>query len=35
VWASTEEVGCGRAVCPTFGQVWVCRYRPRGNVRIR
>lgn len=27
-------VGCGMAVCPTLGQVWVCNYRPRGNVRI-
>ena len=34
VWPSTEEVGCGMAVCPSLGQVWVCRYRPRGNVRI-
>ena len=34
VWPSTEEVGCGMAVCPSLGQVWVCRYRPRGNVRV-
>ena len=34
VWPSTEEVGCGMAVCPTLGQVWVCRYRPRGNIRV-
>jgi len=34
VWPSTEEVGCGMAVCPSLGQVWVCRYRPRGNIRI-
>jgi pathogenesis-related protein 1 len=33
VWATTAEVGCGMAVCPTLGQVWVCNYRPRGNVR--
>lgn len=33
VWATTREVGCGMAVCPTLGQVWVCNYRPRGNVR--
>jgi pathogenesis-related protein 1 len=33
VWPSTEEVGCGMAVCPSLGQVWVCRYRPRGNLR--
>ena len=34
VWTATEEVGCGMSVCPTLGQVWVCNYRPRGNVRI-
>jgi pathogenesis-related protein 1 len=34
VWPSTEEVGCGMAVCPSLGQVWVCRYRPKGNVRV-
>jgi pathogenesis-related protein 1 len=34
VWPSTDEVGCGMAVCPSLGQVWVCRYRPRGNVRV-
>jgi len=34
VWPSTEEVGCGMAVCPSLGQVWVCRYRPRGNIRV-
>jgi pathogenesis-related protein 1 len=33
VWPTTEEVGCGMSVCPTLGQVWVCNYRPRGNVR--
>ena len=33
VWATTKEVGCGMAVCPTLGQVWVCNYRPRGNIR--
>ncbi len=35
VWATTTEVGCGFAVCPTLGQVWVCNYRPRGNIRGR
>jgi len=34
VWPSTDEVGCGMAVCPSLGQVWVCNYRPRGNIRI-
>ena len=33
VWATTEEVGCGMSVCPTLGQVWVCNYRPKGNIR--
>ncbi len=33
VWAATVEVGCGTAVCPTLDQVWVCNYRPKGNVR--
>ena len=35
VWATTREVGCGVAVCPTLGQVWVCNDRPKGNVRGR
>jgi pathogenesis-related protein 1 len=34
VWATTRDVGCGMSVCPTLGQVWVCRYRPRGNIRM-
>jgi len=34
VWSSTEEVGCGKGICPTLGQVWVCLYRPRGNVKL-
>jgi pathogenesis-related protein 1 len=33
VWATTREVGCGMSVCPTLGQVWVCNYRPAGNLR--
>jgi len=33
VWATTEEVGCGTSVCPTLGQIWVCNYRPKGNIR--
>jgi len=33
VWATTRVVGCGMSVCPTLGQVWVCDYRPRGNIR--
>jgi pathogenesis-related protein 1 len=35
VWATSVEVGCGMAVCPTLDQVWVCNYRPRGNIRGR
>jgi pathogenesis-related protein 1 len=34
VWPSTEDVGCGMSVCPTLGQVWVCNYRPKGNIRV-
>jgi pathogenesis-related protein 1 len=34
VWATTDEVGCGMSVCPTLGQVWVCDYRPPGNIRV-
>ena len=33
VWRTTEEVGCGMSTCPTLGQVWVCNYRPKGNIR--
>jgi pathogenesis-related protein 1 len=35
VWRATKEVGCGMAACPNLDQVWVCNYRPRGNVRTR
>jgi pathogenesis-related protein 1 len=34
VWPTTEEVGCGMSVCPTLAQVWVCNYRPAGNIQI-
>jgi pathogenesis-related protein 1 len=34
IWASTRDVGCGVSVCPTLGQIWVCQYRPAGNVRL-
>ena len=33
VWAETTQVGCGMSVCADKGQVWVCNYRPPGNVR--
>jgi pathogenesis-related protein 1 len=32
VWNDTREVGCGMAICPDLGQIWVCEYRPAGNV---
>ena len=32
VWGQTREVGCGMKVCPDNAQVWVCNYRPAGNV---
>jgi pathogenesis-related protein 1 len=28
----TKEVGCGMALCPSRGQVWVCDYYPAGNI---
>ena len=31
VWKNTTEVGCGMAVCPDNGQIWVCNYNPPGN----
>jgi pathogenesis-related protein 1 len=31
VWRTTTEVGCGMAVCPDKGQIWVCSYNPPGN----
>ena len=34
VWTTTRDVGCGMSVCPTLGQVWVCNYRPKGNVVV-
>jgi pathogenesis-related protein 1 len=32
VWSSTEEVGCGVAVCASRAVIWACAYRPAGNV---
>jgi hypothetical protein len=32
VWRASTEVGCARAVCDDFSQVWVCNYSPAGNV---
>ena len=31
VWQATTEVGCGMALCPDKGQIWVCNYNPPGN----
>ena len=31
VWQASKQVGCGKAICPSRGQVWVCDYRPPGN----
>lgn len=31
VWNTTLEVGCGKAICPDKGQIWVCNYNPPGN----
>lgn len=32
VWRDSREIGCAMAQCADQGQVWVCRYRPAGNV---
>lgn len=31
VWKSSTAVGCGMAICPDKGQMWVCSYNPPGN----
>ena len=31
VWKTTKSVGCGAAMCPNKGQIWVCNYDPAGN----
>ncbi len=33
VWSRTREVGCGMAMCSRDEAIWVCSYRPAGNVR--
>jgi pathogenesis-related protein 1 len=33
VWRETTEIGCARSFCSNQGQVWVCHYRPVGNVK--
>lgn len=32
VWSETQELGCGRQVCADKSQIWVCQYRPAGNI---
>ena len=32
VWHNTKEIGCSKAVCDDFSQVWVCNYDPPGNI---
>jgi pathogenesis-related protein 1 len=32
VWDSTKEIGCGMEICSDLSQIWVCRYRPAGNI---
>ena len=31
VWKNSTAVGCGMAICPDKGQMWVCSYNPPGN----
>jgi pathogenesis-related protein 1 len=33
VWKNSTHVGCAKAVCSDFAQIWVCNYEPVGNVR--
>ena len=35
VWEDTQQMGCGMAVCASRGQIWVCNYRPTGNIQGR
>jgi len=32
VWRDTAEIGCAKSFCSNQGQIWVCHYRPFGNV---
>ncbi|GAB6183524.1 CAP domain-containing protein [Thermodesulfovibrio hydrogeniphilus] len=32
VWRETREVGCGRAKCRDGSYIWVCNYKPTGNI---
>ncbi len=31
IWRDSTELGCGMAICPDKGQIWVCVYYPPGN----
>lgn len=33
VWRDTIEVGCAKARCSNSEEIWVCNYRPAGNIR--
>jgi pathogenesis-related protein 1 len=35
VWGNTQKVGCAYRICANSEQVWVCHYRPVGNIRGR
>jgi len=32
VWKSTTKVGCGKGPASCGGDLWVCQYKPMGNV---
>lgn len=32
IWADSTEVGCAFALCDDQSQIWVCNYRPMGNI---
>jgi len=32
VWKTTKEVGCAAYECEDKSQVWVCQYKPAGNI---
>lgn len=32
IWSDTLEVGCARALCDGREEIWVCNYRPAGNI---
>lgn len=32
VWKETKEIGCGKAICKDNSQIWVCSYKPEGNI---